>query len=148
MLNTTVPIKTNQYFQHVGSVYCTTDESNPTPVYVVEGNDAVLQCGFGSSSLNWRVHNGAMWKLIADRGDITNKTKYSVSKNSSGLYYRLHIKNVVVSDVKKYRCEGPVNGKIKQFYLQLIYIGRCNYLLVIFNVVKQRFYCCWLNIKK
>jgi hypothetical protein len=41
----------NTFIWHVGSVYCISDILNPTPVYVVQGDDAVLQCGFESSSL-------------------------------------------------------------------------------------------------
>jgi hypothetical protein len=42
----------------IGSVSCTYHISNPTPVYVVDGSDAVLQCGFESSNLNWDVFYG------------------------------------------------------------------------------------------
>jgi hypothetical protein len=123
-------------------VYCTNDISNPTPVYVVEGGEAVLQCAFGSSKLNWQVNNGGSWVVIADSGDTVN-SKYSVSKNpSTGLYYRLHILNVGVSDVKKYRCEASVKGVLQNFYLQLIFIGRCNNILVIFKVGTS-FISCW-----
>jgi hypothetical protein len=94
--------------------------------------------------MRWHVYNGVSVDVIAAGGDITDKSKYNVSKNpSTKLYYRLHILNVGVSDLKKYRCSGPSNAAIQYFYLQLIYIGRCNYILVIFTVVKQRFYCCW-----
>ena len=79
------------------------------------------------------MYNGGSWDIIADRSQTTNKTKYSVSKNTSGLYYRLHILNVGVSDLKKYRCGGVVDGSIQSFYLQLILIGRCNYILGIFK---------------
>ena len=41
----------------IGSVYCTSDESNPTPVHVVEGGEAVLQCEFGSSKFTWQVYS-------------------------------------------------------------------------------------------
>jgi hypothetical protein len=51
---------------------------------------------------------------------------------------QIDILNVEVSDVKKYRCDGIINGVRQIFYLQLDLIGRCNYILVIFNVVKQR----------
>ena len=116
-------------------MYCTSDVSNPTPVYVVQGREAVLQCGFESSSLTWYVHNGDTWNVIADRGDTVNESKYSTSRNPpTGLYYRLHILNVGVSDLKKYKCQGPVNERIQSFYLQLILIGRCKYILVIFKL--------------
>jgi hypothetical protein len=118
----------------VVSVYCTSDVSNPTPVYAVLGGDDVLQCGFESSSLEWFVYNGGKWNIIASRGDVTDDSKYSTYKNPlTGLYYRLHIKNIVVSDLKQYRCSGPFNGGIPSFYLQLILIGMCNYTLDIFS---------------
>ena len=66
------------------------------------------------------------WVYIAFDGDVIDRSKYSVSKNPlTGLYYRLHIQNVGVSDVKKYRCEGIVNAVIQQFYLELDLLGRC-----------------------
>ena len=118
----------------IGSVHCTSDVSNPTPVYVVEGGEAVLQCGFVSYSLEWHVYNGSNVDIIASRADTINDSKYSTSTNeTTGLYYRLHIKNVEVSDVKKYRCSGPVDGKLQVFYLQLILKGKCRYRLVIFK---------------
>ena len=121
------------YLCCVGSVYCTNDISNPTPVYVVQGGEAVLQCRFENNGLNWRVYNDGGWAIIADRGDTIDDSKYSTSKNpSTGLYYRLHILNVRVSDLKKYRCSGLSNGEIQSFYLQLILIGRCNDILAIF----------------
>jgi hypothetical protein len=132
MLNNTVPIKANKYFQLVGFVYCASDESKPTPVYVVVGGKAVLQCGCESSSLTWDVDNIGSWVIIADGGDSLDESKYSTYKNpSTGLYYRLHILNVGVSDIKKYRCEGNVNNMIQTFVLQLILIGRCYCILVI-----------------
>ena len=76
---------------------------------------------------------------IASANDIKNKSKYNVSTNSAGLYYRLHILNVGVPDVKKYRCSGLVKGVDQEFYLELDLLGRC-YIMVIFNVLKQRFY--------
>jgi hypothetical protein len=91
-------------FYCVGGGYCTYDESNPTPVYVVQGSDAVLQCGFESSSLTWQVYNGGGWNIIADGGDTINNSKYSTSKNpSTGLYYKLLIQKVGVSDLKKHK---------------------------------------------
>ena len=108
----------------VGNVYCTSDESNPTPVYVVEGGEAVLQCAFESNRLKWRVYIGGEWKSIASSNDIIEKSKYNVSTNpSTGLYYRLHILNVGVSDLKKYRCRGLVNTLNQQFYLELDLLG-------------------------
>jgi hypothetical protein len=109
----------------VGNVYCTSDESNPTPVYVVEGGEAVLQCGFESSRLIWCEHNGGGWNIIAAGGDTTEDFKYSVSKNPlTGLYYRLHILNVGVSDLTKYRCERSVNRMIQIFYIKLDLLGQ------------------------
>ena len=96
------------YLCCVGSVYCTNDISNPTPVYVVQGGEAVLQCAFESNRLTWRVYNGDNVNIIASGSDVIDDSKYSVSKNpSTGLYYRLRILNVVVSDAKKYRCNPP-----------------------------------------
>jgi hypothetical protein len=37
------------------SVYCTSDINNPTPVYVVQGEEAVLQCAFRSDDLSWNM---------------------------------------------------------------------------------------------
>jgi hypothetical protein len=84
------------------------------------------------------VYNGGRWHIIAEGGATINDSKYSTSKNPlTGLYYRLHILNDEVSDIKKYRCEGLVNGGI--FYLPLIIIGRCNYTL------NGYLFCsCWL----
>ena len=85
------------------------------------------------------MYNGGIQKVIADGDDTINDSKYSTSKNpSSGLYYRLHILNVGVSDLKKYICETVVNGGIQYFYLQLIFLGRCNYILVIFKCKTER----------
>ena len=89
------------------------------------------------------MHNSDSVDIIADGGAVIDNSKYSTSKNSlTGLYYRLHILNVGVSDVKKYRCEGNVNGKIKFFYLQLYLLGRRNYALVIFNIFNIFSTCC------
>ena len=135
---------------YVGSVYCTSDINNPTPVYVVEGGEAVLQCGFTSMLLQWYDYKaiGGTWDIVADGGTTIDGSKYSTSKNTpTALYYRLHILNVGESDLKKYRCEGGVNGVLQYFYLQLIFIGRCNYILVIFNVVKQVQKSCRLTWK-
>lgn len=57
-------------------------------------------------------------------------TKYSVSKNKSGLYYRLYLLNVGVSDVK-IRCQTVVNGLIHNFYSTLDLVGMCNPALTI-----------------
>ena len=50
--------------------------------------------------------------IIAAEGDTIDDYKYTVSKNPplTGLYYRLHILNVWVSDIKKYKCEAVVNS--------------------------------------
>jgi hypothetical protein len=69
----------NEYFQFIGNICCTNDESNPTPVYVVQGREAVLQCGFGSSKLSWRVYNGDNVNIIASGFDVIDSSKYSVS---------------------------------------------------------------------
>jgi hypothetical protein len=62
--------------------------------------------------------------VIASAYEINDKSKYNVSTNpSTGLYYRLHILNVAVSDVKKHRCQALLNVVIQYFYLQLILIG-------------------------
>jgi hypothetical protein len=125
----------NTFIYCIGYVYCTSDASNPTPVYVVQGGKAILQCGFESSRLTWCVYNGGLWDIVASSGDVIDSSKYSVSKNPlTGLYYRLHILNVVVSDLKKYKCDAVVNGVFQDFYLQLIFIGMCNYVLVIFKM--------------
>jgi hypothetical protein len=80
------------------------------------------------------VYDASKWNTIASRGDVTDTSKYSISKNSSTeLYYRLQILNVVMSDLKKYKCSGAADGRVQDFYLQLILIGRCNYILAIFN---------------
>ena len=92
------------------------------------------------------MYNGDKLDIIASRGDVTDKSKYSVYKNpSTELYYRLHILNVVMSDLKKYKCIGAADGRVQSFYLQLIIIGRCNYILATFKqVVKQGCYACRL----
>jgi hypothetical protein len=126
------------YLCCVGSVYCTNDISNPTPVYVVQGGEAVLQCGFESNRLSWRVYSGDDANLVAIDG-----SKYSVSNNpSTGLNYRLHILNVGVSDLKKYRCSGLDNGVYRAFYLKLDILGRCTDMLVT-SKVENKFYFRW-----
>ena len=73
--------------------------------------------------LAWDVYNGGSVDRVAICSSGTSP-RYTTSKNlSTGLYYRLHILNVGVSDLKKYRCSGNVNGVIQYFYLQLILIG-------------------------
>jgi hypothetical protein len=69
------------YFWHVGSVYCTSEIDNPTPVYVVEGREAVLQCGFESIELTWQVYNGGSVITVASGADTVDGSKHSVSKN-------------------------------------------------------------------
>ena len=77
---------------------------------------------------------------VAYGGDVRDSSKYSVSTNpSTGLYYRLHILNVGVSDVRKYRCQG---GIAISYYLQLILIGMCNDIVVISNI-GDFFISCW-----
>ena len=79
----------------------------------------------------WQVYIGR-WVNIAFGGDVIDRSKNSVSKNpSTGQYYRLHILNVGMSDIKKYKCSGPLNGVIQVLFLQLILIGMCFYILVI-----------------
>ena len=127
----------------LGSIYCTSNISNPTPVYVVQGGEAVLQCGFESSRLAWRVYNGDDANMVANDSLTIDVSKYSVSTNpSTGLYYRLHILNVGVSDLEKYRCSGLVNGVSRAFYLKLDILCRCTYMLVIFKV-ENKFYFSW-----
>ena len=94
-------------------------------LYVVQSDDAALQCGFESRNLLWQVYNGE-WVNIAYGGDVIDGSKYSVSRNPlTGLYYKLNIKNVGVSDVKMYNCEGVVSTVVQQFYLELDLLGRC-----------------------
>ena len=60
---------------------------------------------------------------VAIDGDVIDDSKYSVSKNpSTGLYYRLRIVNVRVSDIQKYKCQGRVNGVNQYFYIQLYFL--------------------------
>ena len=114
----------NWYFWFTGSVSCTNDESNPTPVYVVEGGEVVLQCAFESSELSWQVYSASRLRIVSIGGDVVNDSKYSVSKNpSTGLYYRLHIKNVGVSDLMKYSCQELDNCVNKHFYIKLDFLG-------------------------
>ena len=77
------------------------------------------------------MYNGGSVDIVSNGGDVVDESKYSVSKNPlTGLYYRLHILNVGVSDVKKYRCLAV----FQSFYLKLILRGRCNYILIIFKM--------------
>ena len=63
-------------------------------------------------------------RIVAIDGDAIDKSKYSVSKNpSTELYHRLHILNVGMSDLKKYRCQGLVNSVNQYFYIQLDFLG-------------------------
>ena len=71
------------------------------------------------------MNKGDNVNIIASGSSVIDGSKYSISKNpSTGLYYRLHILNVGVSDLKKYTCQAVVNGVIQHFYLQLILIGQ------------------------
>ena len=76
------------------------------------------------------MYNDGNYNPVAAGGTTINDTKYSTSRNSSTrLYYRLHILNVGMSDVKKYRCQAAQN---QVFYLKLDFLGMCSYKLVIF----------------
>ena len=81
------------------------------------------------------MYNGDSVSTLAIGADVTDNSKYLTSKNPlTGQYYRLHILNVGVSDVKKYRCQAYINGMIPRFYLQLILLGRCNNTSVVSKV--------------
>ena len=81
------------------------------------------------------------------KSDVIDSSKYSTSKNSSTeLYYILHILNVVVSDLKKYRCSGLDNGVSRAFYLKLDILGRCTDMLVIFNPLDAKPFS-WISAK-
>ena len=70
------------------------------------------------------MYYGGRLETVSINGDVVNASKYSVSTNpSTGLYYRLHIKNVGVSDLKKYRCQGLVNSVNQCFYIKLDFLG-------------------------
>ena len=74
-------------------------------------------------------------RTVAIDGDAIDDSKYLVSKNTlTGLYYRLHILNVGVSDLKKYRCQRLVNGANQYYYTLLDILGRCSYTLIICKV--------------
>ena len=77
------------------------------------------------------MYNGEQVKAVAAGSSVTDGTKHSVSTNpATGLYYKLHVKNVDMSDLKTYRCQAGVD---LLFYLMLVLLGMCNYLLVIFG---------------
>ena len=87
------------------------------------------------------MYDGGSVTTVAIDGDAIDDSKYSVSKNpSTGLYYRLRILNVVVSDIQKYRCYGLVNGVYQYFYIQLDYLGGCSYILIICQVRETNIY--------
>jgi hypothetical protein len=68
--------------------------------------------------MSWYIYNGVEWDIVAAGGDTVNGSKYAVSKNpSTGLYYRLHILNVGVSDVRKHRCQGLIRRKNYFIYI-------------------------------
>ena len=74
-------------------------------------------------------------RTVAIDDDTIDDSNYSVSKNTlTGLYYRLHILNVGVSDLTKYKCQGLVNGVNQYFYTLLDILGRCSYTLIIRKV--------------
>jgi len=51
------------------------------------------------------VYNGSSVDIIASGADVIDNSIYLASKKpSTGLYYKLHILNVGVSDIKKHRC--------------------------------------------
>jgi hypothetical protein len=63
------------------------------------------------------VYNAGSWDNVAGDDVNVNDDKYSTSKNPpTGLYYTLHILNVGVSDLKKYKCETSINGDVQNFY--------------------------------
>ena len=72
------------------------------------------------------MYNDGGWYYLAIGDDVIDGSKYSTFKNpSTELYYKLHILNIGVSDVKKYKCEAVVNGGFQLFYLKLDLLGRC-----------------------
>lgn len=110
-------------------------------LYVVQSDDAALQCGFESRNLLWQVYNGE-WVNIAYGGDVIDGSKYSTSNNPlTGLYYRLHILNVGGSDLKKYICSGTINGIYQIFYLTLDLLGKNNYALTVLMVAETLYSC-------
>ena len=91
--------------------------------------------------MDWYVFNGDSVNIIASGSDVIDISKYSVSMNpSTGQYYGLHILNVGVSDVKKYRCETAINGVLHYFYTKLEFLSRYIYTSVIFNIMRNIFY--------
>ena len=87
------------------------------------------------------MYDGGSVTTVAIDGVAIDDSKYSVSKNpSTGLYYRLRILNVEVSDIQKYKCQGLVNGVNKYFYIQLDLLGGCSYILVICQVRETNIY--------
>ena len=69
---------------------------------------------------------------VASGADTVDGSKYSVSKNpSKGLYYRLHILNVGVSNIKKHRCKAT---SFQDFYIKLDVLGRYTYSLVVLKM--------------
>ena len=87
------------------------------------------------------MYDGGSVTTVAIDGDVIDDSKYSVSKNpSTGLYYRLRILNVEVSDIQKYKCQGLVNGVNQYFYIQLDVLGGCSYILIICQVRETNIY--------
>ena len=87
------------------------------------------------------MYDGGSVTTVAIDGDVIDDSKYSVSKNpSTGLYYRLRILNVEVSDIQKYNCQGLVNGVNQYFYIQLDVLGGCSYILIICQVRETNIY--------
>ena len=81
------------------------------------------------------MYDGGSVNAVAIDGDAIDDSKYSVFKNqSTGLYYRLHILNVGVSDIHMYSCYGLVNGVNQYFYIQLDFLGGCSHILIICQV--------------
>ena len=78
------------------------------------------------------MYNGGSVITVASGAVTVDGSKYSVSMNpSTGQYYRLHILNVGVSDIKKHRCKANI---FQDFYIKLDVLGRYNYSLVILKV--------------
>jgi hypothetical protein len=66
-----------------------------SPLYVVQGGEAVLQCEYESNRLIWEAYTGVILDRVAASGAVIDSSKYSVSKNPlTGLYYRLHMTNI------------------------------------------------------
>ena len=69
---------------------------------------------------------------VASGADTVDGSKYSVSMNpSTGQYYRLHILNVGMSDIKQRRCKVRI---FQDFCIKLNVLGRYNYSLVILKM--------------